>query len=152
MPHFFLQFLSENEWSLVRETESSQTFKVRTPDQKELGIDVPYTTPKILNVSISYIGAGEEPGRHGHCHAGSRRNCSQDRQRLCGDRLHAGVRRFYVRRKLHDRRTETADSQTINDARVAWTMGHAKLSICPPLRTLFAGTLRNDEADRALFR
>ena len=64
MPHFFLQFLSENEWSLVRETESSQKFKVRTPDQKELGIDVHYTMPKILNVSITYDGAGEEPGRH----------------------------------------------------------------------------------------
>ena len=57
MPHFFLQFLSGNEWSLVRETKSSQKFKVRTPEQKELGIDVHYTMPKILNVSIAYVGA-----------------------------------------------------------------------------------------------
>jgi hypothetical protein len=64
MPHFFLQFISENEWSLVRETESSQKFRVRTPAQKELGIDVHYTMPKILNVSITYVGAGEEPGCH----------------------------------------------------------------------------------------
>jgi hypothetical protein len=63
MPHFFSQFLSGNEWSLVRETKSGRKFKVRTPEQKELGIDVHYTMPKILNVSITYVGAGEEPGR-----------------------------------------------------------------------------------------
>jgi hypothetical protein len=63
MPHFFLQFSSENEWSLVRETASSQKFRVRTPEHKELGIDVHYTMPKILNVSITYVGAGKKPGR-----------------------------------------------------------------------------------------
>jgi len=41
MPHFFLQ-LKENQWSLVRETPSSQKFSVITSDGNELGVDVHY--------------------------------------------------------------------------------------------------------------
>jgi hypothetical protein len=38
-------------------------FRVWTPEQKTLGIDVHYTMPKVLTVSIAYVGEGEEPGR-----------------------------------------------------------------------------------------
>ena len=63
MPHFFLE-LRENEWSLIRETASSQKFKVKTPNQREMVIDVHYTMPKILSVSISSGGPQGDPGRY----------------------------------------------------------------------------------------
>src|ERR1700682_1043346 len=47
MTHFFLH-LNENQWSLVRETLTSQKFKVTTSDGKELGVDVHYTMAKHL--------------------------------------------------------------------------------------------------------
>ena len=65
MPHFFLQVLGkneENEWSLVRETPSSQKFKVTLTDGNELSVDVHYTMPKILNVTIA--GPGQDLSRH----------------------------------------------------------------------------------------
>jgi hypothetical protein len=55
MPHYFLEGL-ENEWTLVRETSSSQKFKVKTPDGLELAIDVHYTMAKVLTVNIVYVG------------------------------------------------------------------------------------------------
>jgi hypothetical protein len=63
MPHFSCSSYQETNGPWFGETESSQKFKVRTPGQKELGIDVHYTMPKILNVSITYVGASEEPRR-----------------------------------------------------------------------------------------
>jgi hypothetical protein len=64
MSHSFLQTLSANEWSLVRGTGSSQKFKVMIPERKQLCIDLHYTLPNTLNVSIAYVGGGEKPGRH----------------------------------------------------------------------------------------
>ena len=57
MAHFFLQ-LYENQWSLVRETPSSQKFRVTTSDGSELGVDVHYTMPKVLSASIAFPGSG----------------------------------------------------------------------------------------------
>ena len=63
MPHFFLQ-LGENQWSLVRETPSSQKFKVTTSDGNELGVDVHYTMPKILSASIAFAGPDKDLYRY----------------------------------------------------------------------------------------
>jgi hypothetical protein len=60
MPHFFLD-LRDNEWSLVRETPSSQKFRVKISGQKELGVDVHYTMPKILTASIAFAGPEDLP-------------------------------------------------------------------------------------------
>jgi hypothetical protein len=56
MPHSFLE-LYENQWSLVRETPSSQKFRVTTSDGSELGVDVHYTMPKVLSASIAFPGS-----------------------------------------------------------------------------------------------
>jgi hypothetical protein len=55
MPHYFLEGF-ENEWTLVRETPSSQKFTAKTPDGKELNVDVHYTMPKVLTVNIVFLG------------------------------------------------------------------------------------------------
>jgi hypothetical protein len=62
MPHFFLQ-LNENQWFLVRETPSSQKFKIITSDGNELGVDVHYTMPKILSASIAFAGPDKNLSR-----------------------------------------------------------------------------------------
>jgi hypothetical protein len=63
MPHFFLQ-LNENQWCLVRETPSSQKFRVTTSDGNELGLDVHYTMPKVLSASIAFAGPEEDLSRY----------------------------------------------------------------------------------------
>ena len=63
MTHFFLH-LNENQWSLVRETLTSQKFKVTTSDGKELGVDVHYTMPKILSASIAFAGLKKDLSRY----------------------------------------------------------------------------------------
>ena len=63
MPHFFLQ-LKDNQWSLVRETPSSQKFSVTTSDGNELGVDVHYTMPKVLSVSIAFAGPERDLARY----------------------------------------------------------------------------------------
>lgn len=55
MPHYFLEGL-ENQWALVRETPSSQKFKVRTEDGHELALDIHYTSSKVLTVNICFVG------------------------------------------------------------------------------------------------
>ena len=52
MPHFFLD-LRDNEWSLVRETPSSQKFRVKISGQKELGVDVHYTMDYYAGIDVS---------------------------------------------------------------------------------------------------
>ena len=56
MPHYYLEGL-ENEWNLIRETPSSQKYRVKTPDEYEMGIDVHYTISKILTVNICFVGS-----------------------------------------------------------------------------------------------
>lgn len=58
MPHYHLEGL-ENKWTLVRETPSSQMFRVVTDDKERLTIDVHYTPPKVLTVNVCFIGHGE---------------------------------------------------------------------------------------------
>jgi len=53
MSHFYLEDF-ENDWQLVRETASSQKFRVKTPDGHEFAIDVHYTMAKVLTVNIVF--------------------------------------------------------------------------------------------------
>lgn len=62
MPHYFLEGL-ENQWDLIRETPSSQKFRVQTPDGYVMGIDVHYTIPKILTVNICFVGTEESSSK-----------------------------------------------------------------------------------------
>jgi len=55
MPHYHLEGF-ENEWTLLRETASSQKFFVKTPRGHELAVDIHYTPPKILTVNIVFRG------------------------------------------------------------------------------------------------
>jgi len=59
MPHHYLEGF-ENEWQLVRETASSQKFRVTTPDNKEFAIDIHYTSPKVLTVNVCFVGTENE--------------------------------------------------------------------------------------------
>ena len=58
MTHYHLERLS-NKWMLVRETTSSQKFKVETPRGDQAAIDIHYT-PKILTVNICFVGEEAE--------------------------------------------------------------------------------------------
>ena len=55
MVHYHTQSF-KNEWTLIRETQSSQKFRVETPDGVQLTVDVHYTPEKILNATIAIIG------------------------------------------------------------------------------------------------
>lgn len=55
MPHHHLEGL-ENEWTLVRETPTSQKYRVKTPDSFDFAMDVHYTPAKILTVNICFVG------------------------------------------------------------------------------------------------
>ena len=55
MTHYYLEGFA-NEWTLIRETSSSQKFKVMTQKKLELAVDVHYTMPKVLTVNISFAG------------------------------------------------------------------------------------------------
>ena len=59
MPHYYLEGF-ENEWQLVRETVSSQKFRVVTPDEKEFAIDIHYTSPKVLIVNVCFVGTEDD--------------------------------------------------------------------------------------------
>jgi hypothetical protein len=54
MPHYFLEDW-KNKWTLVRETASSQKFKLETEDNRKFEIDVHYTPPRVLTVNIIYV-------------------------------------------------------------------------------------------------
>lgn len=54
MPHYFLEDW-KNKWILVRETASSQKFKLETEDNRKFEIDVHYTLPRVLTVNIVYV-------------------------------------------------------------------------------------------------
>lgn len=56
MPHYYLEGF-ENEWKLIRETESSQKFRVKTPEGHEFSIDIHYTSPKVLTVNVVFVGS-----------------------------------------------------------------------------------------------
>jgi hypothetical protein len=62
MPHFYLENFA-NEWTLIRETSSSQKFKVMTPEKLQLAVDVHYTMPKVLTANISFAGKERDLGR-----------------------------------------------------------------------------------------
>jgi hypothetical protein len=53
MPHYFLEL--KNEWTLVRETPSSQKLKVKTEDGRKLEVDIHYTMSRVLTVNIVYV-------------------------------------------------------------------------------------------------
>lgn len=59
MPHYYLEGF-ENEWTLVRETPSSQMFKVKTPDDRQLILSIHYTMPKVLTVDMTFMGKKNE--------------------------------------------------------------------------------------------
>lgn len=56
MPHYHTEGF-ENAWTLVRETASSQKFKVRTEDGIEMAVDIHYTPEKIVTVNIVVQGS-----------------------------------------------------------------------------------------------
>lgn len=51
MPHYHTEGFA-NDWKLVRETGSSQKFRVTTPDGVKLEVDIHYTPGKILTANI----------------------------------------------------------------------------------------------------
>ena len=51
MPHFHTEGF-DNDWNLIRETTSSQKFRVTTPDKIRLEVDIHYTPGKIFTVNI----------------------------------------------------------------------------------------------------
>ncbi|MBL7129559.1 MAG: hypothetical protein ISS16_11325 [Ignavibacteria bacterium] len=55
MPHYYLEGFKNN-WKIVRETSSSQKFRVKTPDDYEFAIDIHYTSPKVLTVNVVFVG------------------------------------------------------------------------------------------------
>ncbi|MFZ6774600.1 hypothetical protein ACO0LB_18000 [Undibacterium sp. SXout7W] len=58
MPHHFLEGF-ENKWTLVRETSSSQKFRVKTPDDHTFALDIHYTIGKMLTVNVVFMGKKE---------------------------------------------------------------------------------------------
>jgi hypothetical protein len=60
MPHYFLQQgLLENQWTLVRETPSSQEFTAEVGDGLRVLVDIHYTMPRIALATIVFIGEFE---------------------------------------------------------------------------------------------
>lgn len=59
MPHYYLEGF-ENEFTLVRETPHSQMFKVKTPENRKLTIDIHYTMPKVLTVHLTLEGSKDD--------------------------------------------------------------------------------------------
>ena len=55
MSHNHLEEL-ENTWELVRETPSSQKFRARAADGRQLAVEVHFTAPKNLTVNVFFPG------------------------------------------------------------------------------------------------
>src|SRR4051794_23726488 len=51
MPHYHTEGF-ENDWKLIRETTSSQKFRVTTPDGVSIEVDIHYTAEKVLTVNL----------------------------------------------------------------------------------------------------
>lgn len=51
MPHYHTEGF-ENDWKLVRETTTSQKFRVTTEDGIEMAVDIHYTPAKVVTVNI----------------------------------------------------------------------------------------------------
>ncbi len=59
MPHYHTEGF-ENEWNLVRETDTSQKFRVTTPSGVKLEIDIHYTPGKVLTANIVVEGTASK--------------------------------------------------------------------------------------------
>lgn len=55
MPHHYTEGF-ENDWTLVRETASSQKWRVATPEGQRVDVDIHYTAGKMLTVNLSVEG------------------------------------------------------------------------------------------------
>lgn len=55
MPHYHLEGL-ENEWTLIRETPSSQKFRVTNGEGHHFAVDVHFTPSKLLTVNVCFVG------------------------------------------------------------------------------------------------
>lgn len=55
MPHYHTEGFM-NGWKLIRETASSQKFRVTTEAQQEIEVDIHYTAERVLTVNIVVVG------------------------------------------------------------------------------------------------
>ena len=58
MPYYHTQYF-ENDWKLIRETASSQKFRVTT-DNTKIEVDIHYTAEKILTVILVVEGSASK--------------------------------------------------------------------------------------------